>query len=59
VSETPFRVTVDLRIGATPSGPTDFHVQAEIFKAEWESFCDLPQPWTIELAADRLFLLPD
>jgi ABC-type sulfate/molybdate transport systems ATPase subunit len=59
MSETPFRVTLDLRIGAAPSGPADFHVQAEIFKAEWESFRDLPQPWTIELAPDRLFLLPD
>jgi hypothetical protein len=34
-------------------------VQAEIFKQEWESFRDLPQPWAMELAVDRLFLLPD
>ena len=59
MTETPFRVTLDLRIGAAPAGPADFHVQAEIFKTEWESFRDLPQPWAIELAPDRLFLLPD
>ena len=59
MTETPFRVTLDLRIGAPPAGPADFHLQAEIFKREWESFRDLPQPWAIELAADRLFLLPD
>ena len=59
MTETPFRVTLDLRIGAPPSGPADFHLQAEIFKQEWESFRGLPQPWTVELAADRVFLLPD
>lgn len=59
MTETPFRVTLDLRIGAPPSGPADFQLQAEVFKQEWESFRDLPQPWAIELAADRLFLLQD
>jgi len=59
MAETPFRVTLDLRIGAPPKNAADFHVQAEIFKAEWELFRELPQPWSIELAPDRLFLLPD
>ena len=59
MTETPFRVTLDLRIGAPPSGPDDFHVQAEVFKSQWESFKDHLQPWTVELAADRLFLLPE
>jgi molybdate transport system ATP-binding protein/molybdate transport system permease protein len=59
MTETPFRVTLDLRIGAPPAGFADFHLQAEIFKQEWESFCDLPQPWELELAPDRVFLLPD
>jgi molybdate transport system permease protein len=59
MTETPFRVTLDLRIGAPPASPGDFHVQAEVFKQEWESFRDLAQPWEIELAEDRLFLLPD
>jgi ABC-type sulfate/molybdate transport systems ATPase subunit len=59
MTETPFRVTLDLRIAAPPASPSDFHLQAEVFKQEWESFRELPQPWAIELAADRLFLLPD
>jgi molybdate transport system permease protein len=59
MTETPFRVTLDLRIGAPPASPADFHLQAEVFKKEWESFRDLPQPWAMELAADRVFLLPD
>ena len=59
ITETPFRVTLDLRIGAPPENPADFHVQAEVFKQEWEAFRNLPQPWQVELAPDRLFLLPD
>ncbi len=59
MTETPFRVTLDLRVGGPPASPADFHVQAEVFKQEWESFRNLPQPWQVELAPDRLFLLPD
>jgi len=59
MTETPFRVTLDLRIGAPPANPNDFHLQAEVFKQEWESFRDLPQPWAIKLATERLFLLRD
>jgi ABC-type sulfate/molybdate transport systems ATPase subunit len=59
ITETPFRVTLDLRIGAPPASPADFHVQAEVFKQEWDAFRNLPQPWQVELAPDRLFLLPD
>jgi molybdate transport system permease protein len=59
MTETPFRVTLDLRIGALPANAADFHLQAEVFKQEWEAFWDLPQPWEVEFAADRLFLLPD
>jgi ABC-type sulfate/molybdate transport systems ATPase subunit len=61
MAETPFRVTLDLRIGPASAKATagDFHVQAEVFKREWESFSCLPQPWQVELSPDRLFLLPD
>jgi molybdate transport system permease protein len=58
MTETPFRVTLDLQIGK-PANPAHFHVQAEVFKQEWEAFRNLPQPWQVELAPDRLFLLPD
>jgi molybdate transport system permease protein len=59
LTETPFRVTLDLRIGGPPASPADFHVQAEVFKREWESFRNIPQPWQVELSPERLFLLPD
>jgi molybdate transport system permease protein len=59
MTETPFRVTLDLRVGAAPADATGFHVQAEVFKQEWEMFREFPQPWAVELPAERLFLLPD
>jgi molybdate transport system ATP-binding protein/molybdate transport system permease protein len=59
MTETPFRVTLDLHIGLAAAKSNEFHVQAEVFKQEWEMFRELPQPWAVELAADRLFLLPD
>jgi molybdate transport system permease protein len=59
MTETPFRVTLDLRIGGPPASPADFHVQAEVIKQEWEAFRNLPQPWQMELGPERLFLLPD
>jgi ABC-type sulfate/molybdate transport systems ATPase subunit len=59
MTETPFRVTLDLRIGSPPASPADFHLQAEVFKQEWEVFRTRPQPWSVELSSDRLFLLPD
>jgi molybdate transport system permease protein len=59
MTETPFRVTLDLRMGQPPAQPNDFHIQAEVFKQEWDAFRSTPQPWQVELAPDRLFLLPD
>jgi ABC-type sulfate/molybdate transport systems ATPase subunit len=58
-TEAPFRVTLYLRLNAPASASTDFHVQAEISKDEWEKFKDLQQPWRVDLSPDRLFLLPD
>jgi molybdate transport system permease protein len=67
MTETPFRVTLDLRVignierihQAAEENGADFQIQAEVFKQQWESFRDAPQPWLVELAPDRVFLLPD
>jgi molybdate transport system permease protein len=58
-TESPFRITLFLRLNAPPSSPADFHLQAEVFKDHWESFKAQPQPWRVQLAPDRLFLLPE
>jgi ABC-type sulfate/molybdate transport systems ATPase subunit len=67
MTETPFRVTLDLRVIGNIEGfaegesdtDADFQIQAEVFKQQWESFRDVPQPWLVELAPERVFLLPD
>ena len=58
-SESPFRITLFLRLNGPASSPADFHLQAEVLKDHWESFKTQPQPWRVHLAPDRLFLLPD
>ncbi|MGD0840160.1 MAG: sulfate/molybdate ABC transporter ATP-binding protein [Candidatus Acidiferrales bacterium] len=58
-TEAPFRVTLYLHLHAPAANSSDFHVQAEISKDVWETFKNEPQPWRVELSADRLFLLPD
>lgn len=71
MTETPFRVTLDLRVignmgrdaegpaQAAPASAGNFQIQAEVFKQQWDAFRDLPQPWLVELAPERMFLLPD
>ncbi len=67
MTETPFRVTLDLRIigridghdDSPSANAADFQIQAEVFKQEWDAFRESPQPWLVELAPERIFLLPD
>ena len=58
-SETPFRITLYLRLHHPPTESGEHHLQAEVFKEKWERFRNLPQPWHVRLSADSLFLLPE
>jgi molybdate transport system permease protein len=58
-SETPFRMTLYLRLHAAPDGTTEPHLQAEVFKEKWQVLQRCPQPFWLRLAPDDLFLLPD
>jgi molybdate transport system permease protein len=58
-SETPFRITLYLRLHSAPQPGEPPHLQAEVFKEKWERFKDRPFPWHVRLAADALFTLPD
>ena len=58
-SETPFRITLFVRLHRPPDGSGEHHLQAEVFKQKWARFKDLPQPWQVHLSPDSLFLLPD
>ncbi|HEV2489306.1 MAG TPA: sulfate/molybdate ABC transporter ATP-binding protein [Candidatus Acidoferrales bacterium] len=58
-SETPFRITLFLRLHHPPDGSGEHHLQAEVFKEKWARFKDLPQPWHVRLSPESLFLLPE
>ncbi|MBF2084356.1 sulfate/molybdate ABC transporter ATP-binding protein [Thermoleptolyngbya sp. C42_A2020_037] len=56
-SETPHRMTLFLKLGNAPRYAEDYHLQAEVFKEEWERLKDRPQPWHLTLDPLRLLLL--
>lgn len=56
-SETPHRMTLYLKLGAPPSLPQDYDVQAEVFKEKWAVLKEMPFPWSIVLAPGRLMML--
>jgi molybdate transport system permease protein len=58
-SETPFRITLYLRLHNPPDQSGAFHLQAEVFKEKWELFRNWPFPWHVRLSPDSLFLLPE
>lgn len=58
-SETPFRVTLYLRLGQPPNEPAQYHLQAEVYKEKWRQFRDRPQPWRVRLSSDSLLLMPE
>lgn len=59
-SETPFRITMYLRLHEPPTGDSgEYHLQAEVFKEKWERFRNRPLPWHVRLSPESLFLLPD
>lgn len=58
-SETPFRITLYLRLHKASDEPGAYDLHAEVFKEKWEKFRDRPQPWHVRLAPDSLFVMPD
>ncbi|MFZ0735885.1 MAG: sulfate/molybdate ABC transporter ATP-binding protein [Candidatus Acidiferrales bacterium] len=58
-SETPFRITLYLKLHSAPQPGDEPHLQAEIFKEKWVRFKDKPFPWHVRLEPDSLFVLPD
>jgi molybdate transport system permease protein len=58
-SETPHRMTLYLKLHSSPTSPQDYHLQAEVFKAQWALLKDRPFPWHVSLDPLRLMLLPE
>ncbi|HKV04665.1 MAG TPA: sulfate/molybdate ABC transporter ATP-binding protein [Candidatus Acidoferrales bacterium] len=62
-SETPFRITLYLRLHQPPGASGELHregdLQAEVFKEKWQLFRERPLPWHVRLPAESLFVMPD
>jgi molybdate transport system permease protein len=58
-SETPFRITLFLRLQQAPDNSDEPHLQAEVFKEKWERFRERPFPWQVRLSPESLMLLPE
>jgi molybdate transport system permease protein len=56
-SETPFRMTLYLRLHRPPAHDGDYHLQAEVFKEKWDLLRECPFPWHVRLNPEKLFLM--
>jgi ABC-type sulfate/molybdate transport systems ATPase subunit len=55
-SETPFRITLYLRLQQPASNNDEFQLQAEMFKEKWAHFHEYPQPLRVRLSPNALML---
>ncbi|MHB8539577.1 MAG: sulfate/molybdate ABC transporter ATP-binding protein [Candidatus Acidiferrales bacterium] len=58
-SETPFGITLYIRLHNPPDAGGQHHLQAELFKEKWMQWKDRPQPWGIRLAPESLLVFPE
>lgn len=58
-SETPHRMTLFLKFNCAPLNLCDYHIQAELFKDQWQQIKDQPLPWYVTLQPERLILMID
>ncbi|MBO9997995.1 MAG: molybdate ABC transporter permease subunit [Cyanobacteria bacterium SID2] len=56
-SETPHRMTLYLKLHEPAIDRWDYHLQAEVFKAQWLKLKDRSFPWFVRLDSQRLMLL--
>jgi molybdate transport system permease protein len=58
-SETPFRVTVYLRLNSSPGAGDGPHLQAELYREKYDRLKSRPMPWRVVLPQEKLFTVPD
>ena len=58
-SETPFRITLYLKLHNAPTANDHPDLQAEVFKEKFQQFKDAPLPWHVRLAPDSLIIFPE
>lgn len=57
ISEAPHEMTLYLCLHQSPQPGQVPHLQADVPKELWTTLSDAPQPWTVQLAPQRLLLL--
>ena len=57
ISETQHRMTLYLKLNQIANNPEDYHLQAEVFKAQWQSLKDIPFPWKMQVNTLQIMLL--
>jgi molybdate transport system permease protein len=58
-SETPFRITLYLKLHKAPTTNDAPDLQAEVFKEKWQQFKDGPLPWHVCLSPQSLMIFPE
>jgi len=58
-SESPFHVTLYLRLHKPPDESRAHDLQAEVTKEKWERMKERPTPWRARLSPDALFVMPE
>ena len=56
--ESPFRVTLYLRLDTPPTDASDYTLQVEVTQEQWAKLRERGAPWSAYFAPDRLILLP-
>jgi len=56
-SETPHRMTLYLKLHNPPANPSDYQLQAEMFKEKWAFLKHRPFPWHVRLNSLQLILM--
>lgn len=58
ISETQHRVTVYIKLHSEPSTSDDYHLQAEVYREQWQQIKQQSLPWSIQLAPDTIIVMP-
>ena len=56
-TESPFEITVYLRLHAAPNAQDHPHLEAEVVRADWERLSQKPQPWHVRLDPARILVV--
>lgn len=59
VSETPFHVTLYLRLHHAPQARENHHLQTEVTREQWSILRTRRQPWLVILPREALLVLPE